>query len=122
MEDSSMSDFPLGRDTMCPAWCERPASHVASADYEEQKHLRTVAQIGVPEIDGIRSDSDKPVTVWLEAWVDSDGKQWPAVVTVSLSGTGSSDDEQDLTAGEARALAAALQRAADLLEGSQAPR
>lgn len=112
-----MSDFPDGRDTICPAWCGRPADHAASADYQEQKHLHTVAEIEIPEIDGIRDNGERPVTVWLEAWVDWDWKEWPAVVTVSLSGSGSSDAEQDLTAGEARALAAALQQAADLLDG-----
>jgi len=117
-----MTDFPRDRDTICPPWCERPADHVASRDYQDQKHLRTVAQIEIPEIDGIRSDGEKPVTVGLVAWVDWDWKEWPAVITVSLSCSGASDDEQDLTPGEARALAAALQRAANLMEGSQQPR
>jgi hypothetical protein len=117
-----MTEFPRGRDTICPPWCERPADHVNSTDYQDQKHLRTVAQIGIPEIDGIRSDSEKPITVWLEAWVDWDWKEWPAVITVSLSDSGASDDEQDLMPSEARALAAALQQAADLLEGARLSR
>jgi hypothetical protein len=116
-----MTDFPRDRDTVCPPWCELPADHATSTDYQEQKHLRTVAQIEIPEIDGIRSSGEKPITVQIVAWVDWDWKEWPAVITVSLSDSGASDDEQDLTASEARTVAAALQRAADLLEGSQPP-
>lgn len=58
--------------------------------------------------------------VRLEAWADWDWKEWPAVITASLSGA--SDDEQDLAPGEARALADALQQAAGLVEGAQSPR
>ncbi len=75
--------------------------------------MRTVAQIEMPEIDGIRAPGGQPIKVWVEAWVDWDWKEWPAVITVSLSGNGSSDEEQeqqDLTPSEARALAVALQQ------------
>jgi hypothetical protein len=116
------TDFPRGRDTVCPPWCARPADHAASEDYVERKHLRTVTEIQVPEIDGIREDGERPLTVWLEAWVDWDRKEWPPVVSVSLSGSGSWEGQQDLTAGEARALAAALEQAADLLDGVEPPR
>jgi hypothetical protein len=117
-----MTDFPRDRDTLCPTWCERPADHVASRDYVDRKHVRTVAQIELPEIDGIRTSSEQPVRVWLEAWVDWDYKEWPAVTMVSLSDTGPTDSEQALTPSETRALAVALQQAADLVEGSQASR
>jgi hypothetical protein len=94
-------------------------------DYQDQKHLRTVAQIEMPEIDGIRTSGGQPIRVWVETWVDWDWKEWPTVITVSLSGNGPSDqeqEEQDLTPSEARTLAAALQQAADLVEGSQPSR
>jgi hypothetical protein len=116
-----MTEISRDRDTMCPPWCERPADHVNSTDYQDQAHLRTVTQIEIPEIDGIRAVGEKPITVWLEAWVDWDWKEWPAVITVSLSDS-DADDKQDLTPSEARALADALQQAADLLEGSRPSR
>lgn len=113
-----MTGFPQERDTICPPWCEKPADHVTSPEYYDHEHLRTIAQIGIPKIDGIRSAGEKPVTVQIQGPVDRDGQEWPAVINVSLSCSGGSDDEQDLTADEARALAAALQRAAELVVGS----
>lgn len=113
-----MTIFSHGRDTICPPWCEKPAGHVASPEYCDHEHLRTVAQMDIPEIDGIRSAGEKPVTVQIQGPVDRDGQEWPAVINVSLSCSGGSDDEQDLTADEARALAVALQQAAELIADS----
>jgi hypothetical protein len=75
-----MTEFPRDRDTICPPWCEQPADHANSMDYEKRKRLRAVAQIETPEIEGIRSGGEKPITLWLEAWVDWDWKEWPAEV------------------------------------------
>ena len=108
-----MAGFPIDRDTICPSWCELPADHVSSPDHYDHEHIRDVTRICIPELDGIRSAAEKPVTVQIKGWVDWDRREWPPVVRLGLSCSGSSDDEQDLTANEARQLAAALLRAAD---------
>lgn len=112
-----MAGFPRDRDTVCPSWCELPADHVLSSDHYDHAHIRTVAEIGIPKIDGLREPGENPVTVQIQGPVDWDDQEWPAVINVSLSGSDALDDDQDLTAAEARELAAALLKAAELVDG-----
>jgi hypothetical protein len=112
-----MTGFPFERDTICPAWCELPADHVSAPDDWDNRHIRVVARFELPEIDGIRSSGEKPLSVQIQGCHDPDGREYPPTIRLALAYTGASPDEEDLTAGEARALAAALQEAADLMDG-----
>lgn len=117
-----MAGFPIERDTVCPPWCELSADHLLSPDHYDQEHVCAVARMDIAEIDGLRSVGEKPLTVQIQAWVDWDRREWPPMIRICLSCSGSSYDEQDLTANEARELAAALLRAADLIGTQEARR
>lgn len=115
-----MTGFPYERDTICPAWCELPPDHVFS-DRDGSLHVRTVAKLRLSEIEGVRSWSAKPVSVEVQSFIDWEQREYPPCVKITLADTGATDGEQDLTADEARALAAALQEAADLIDRHGAP-
>lgn len=113
-----MASFPQDRDTICPAWCELPPDHVlAQDDTWETWHRGAVDGFTIPAFDGIAGYEGKPVTVELMGYVDFKGRECPPFVKIGLPRKGPSADEVDLTPREARALADALRKAADLAEG-----
>jgi hypothetical protein len=116
-----MTGFPNERDTICPAWCELPPEHVSSHDHWENRHIRIVANFDLPEIDGIRSAGEKPLSVEIQGDVDYEQREYSPVIRLSLACTGAAPDEEDLTPDEARAIAVALQRAARLIDGKSVP-
>lgn len=106
------------RDTICPAWCQLSAAHVAgSSAAGEMTHARLVREIFLGEIDGVRAAAGQPVRVEVEAFADLDGREYPPTVRLALSSSAGPDpDRDDLTPAEARALAAALLEAARIAE------
>ena len=110
-----MTAFPRDRDTICPSWCELPADHVILPDSFDHEHRRTVAQFDLPDVGELRSCGERPLSVQVHGYTDPYEREWPPLVYVGFAGTGSGEEEY-LTAGEARALAAALLRAATLIE------
>jgi len=106
------------RDTICPAWCQLSAAHVAgSSAAGETTHTRLVREIFLGEIDGIRAVAGQPVRVDVEAFADLDGREHPPTIRLALScAAGPDPDADDLTPAEARELAGALLEAARIAE------
>jgi hypothetical protein len=106
------------RDTICPAWCQLPAGHVAgSCVTGETTHMRLIAEIHLGEIDGIRAAVGQSLRVEVEAFADLDGREYPPTIRLTPACTiGPHPDADDLTPAEARQLAGALLEAARIAE------
>ncbi len=117
-----MASFPFGRDTVCPSWCELPADHVSSPVEWDNWHNCVVAQFELAAIGQERTAGEKPLSVEVQVCLDEEGREYPPHIRLTLACTASSPDEEDLTPDEARKLAAALQKAADLIDGESQPK
>jgi hypothetical protein len=102
----------------CPPWCQEPAGHLkpnvgGPGDY----HTATVTSIILPEISGLRGASGYPLQVTVEQYVTTSDSYQP-MVAVDLGHSGELSGHESLTPQEARQLAEALVRGADITEAT----